>query len=80
MAARKKEIKFEEAIQRLEEIAEAMESKSLSLEDSIKMFQEGMDIAKLCNQKLDEAEKRVNIIVKNSNGTLTEAEFEAEEE
>lgn len=80
MATRKKEIKFEEAILRLEEIASAMESKNLSLEESLKMFQEGMDIALLCNKKLDEAEKRIDIIVKNSKGSLVEEEFEPEGE
>lgn len=80
MATRKKEMKFEEAILRLEEIATAMESKSLSLEESLKIFQEGMDIALLCNKKLGEAEKRIDVIVKNSKGSLVEEEFKPKEE
>lgn len=80
MENRKEDIKFEEAIKRLEEIVEEMEGKDLQLEKSIKLFQEGMELAAFCNNKLDEAERKVNIVVKNAQGQLTEEKFNPEEE
>lgn len=80
MAARKKGKKFEESITRLEEIVNVMESEELSLEESIDVFKEGMDIIAQCNEKLDEAERKINIIVKGKNGDLEEKEFSLQEE
>ncbi|TDT61939.1 exodeoxyribonuclease VII small subunit [Fonticella tunisiensis] len=80
MATRKKNMKFEEAIQRLEEIVNVIEDDSLSLEESIKIFQEGMELAAICNKKLDEAERRISVIMKGENNNLTEEDFIPEEE
>lgn len=80
MEKRREDMKFEEAIKRLEEIVEEMEGKDLQLEKSIKLFQEGMELAAFCNGKLDEAERRINIVMKNSKGQLTEEKFNPEEE
>lgn len=80
MENRKENIKFEEAIKRLEEIVEEMDGKDLQLEKSIKLFQEGMELAAFCNSKLDDAEKKVNIVMKNAQGKLTEEKFNPEEE
>jgi exodeoxyribonuclease VII small subunit len=80
MENRKENIKFEEAIKRLEEIVEEMEGKDLQLEKSIKLFQEGMELAAFCNSKLEDAEKKVNVVMKNAQGQLTEEKFNPEEE
>lgn len=80
MAARKKEKNFEESIDRLEEIVVKMESEELSLEESINIFKEGMDLVAHCNAKLDEAEEKINIIVKSKNGEIEEKEFSPQEE
>lgn len=80
MENKKGNIKFEEAIKRLEEIVEEMEGKDLQLEKSIKLFQEGMELAAFCNLKLEEAEKKVNVVMKNTQGKLTEEKFNPEEE
>ena len=80
MAARKKEIKFEESISRLEEIVEKMESEELSLEESINIFKEGMDLVANCNAKLDEAEKKISIIMEGRNNTTKEEKFSLQEE
>ena len=80
MAARKKEIKFEESINRLEEIVEKMESEELSLEESINIFKEGMDLVANCNAKLDEAEKKISIIMEGRNNTTKEEKFSLQEE
>ncbi len=58
---------FEDALSRLEEITRDMENGDLSLEDSLKKFDEGIKLAELCNRKLDEAQKKVNILIKKNN-------------
>lgn len=80
MVVKKKEVKFEDALKKLELIAEKMGEEGLSLEDSIKMFQEGMELSSYCNNKLDEAEKQISIITKNTEGKLIEGDFLPEEE
>lgn len=77
---RKKVIKFEDALKRLEEIAGIMENNDLTLDESMKVFQEGVELAKICHQKLDEAEKKINVLTKGNDGELREEEFYTEEE
>lgn len=55
----KKEIKFEEALERIAEINEKLESEEISLDDSIKLFKEGLELSKLCQKKLDEAKLEI---------------------
>lgn len=78
MAAKKQYKDFESALKRLEEITELMESGDVSLEASIDLYTEGLDIAKYCNKKLTEAEKKIKII-KEKGGMLVEQEFEDSE-
>lgn len=80
MEAEKRELKFEDAIKRLEEIVKQMEGGELSLEDSLKVFQEGMELAGYCNNKLDEAEKKINVITKGLQGEIKEEDFTPGEE
>jgi len=63
-------VRFEEAMKRLEEIVEKLEDPQLSLEESLKLFEEGSRLVKLCEGMLDKAEKRIKL--------LTEAEMEGE--
>lgn len=55
----KKEIKFEEALERLAEINEKLESDEISLNDSVKLFKEGLELSRLCQKKLDEAKLEI---------------------
>ncbi len=71
---------FEEAMQRLEEITQNLESGDLSLEDSIEIFEEGMKLAKFCTKKLEEAEKKVTRLVKEGEGKFSQQPFEIEED
>lgn len=80
METEKKDLNFEDAIKRLEEIVILMENEDLSLEESLKIFQEGMELSYFCNKKLDEAEKRINIITKGVQGELLEEDFTPGEE
>jgi exodeoxyribonuclease VII small subunit len=56
--------KFEEALGRLEDIVKRMEAGDMTLEESLKAFEEGIKLARLCSRKLDEAERRVEILLK----------------
>ena len=56
--------KFEEALERLEDIVRKMETGDMTLEESLKAFEEGIKLARLCSRRLDEAERRVEILLK----------------
>lgn len=60
-----KEIKFEDAMKRLEEIANELEKDDLTLDDSIAKFEEGMNLSKKCKQMLESAEKKITILIGN---------------
>jgi exodeoxyribonuclease VII small subunit len=70
---------FEESLERLEQITEELERGSLSLEESLKKFDEGVKLADYCNQKLAEAQDKVNLLLKK-NGRLHEVPFSAQTE
>ncbi len=69
MAAKEKK-KFEEAVEELERVVEQLESGELSLEDSLAVFENGVRLVKLCNQKLTEVERKIEILVKDKDGKL----------
>ena len=64
------ELTLEEAFAKLDAVAEALESRDISREDSFRMYQEGMNLLKLCNDKIDQVEKK--ILVMNGDGGLDE--------
>ncbi len=70
---------FEESLAQLEEIATKLESGNLGLEEAIKEFEKGIKLSKECSEKLDEAEKKINILVKKDDGTMEEESFISEE-
>ena len=63
---------FEEMMQDLEKIAKDLEGGELSLDESVKKFEEGMKISKECSEILENAEKKISILVKNSDGDIIE--------
>ena len=71
---------FEESLSELEQIATNLESSNLGLDEAIKEFEKGIKLSKECSQKLDEAEKKINILVQGENGELKEENFIAEED
>ncbi len=71
-------MKFEDAIKKLEEIAKELESGELGLDESVSKFEEGMKISKNCTKMLNEAEKRINILI-NNDGDIEEESFVSEE-
>ena len=70
--------KFEEALDKLEEILRKMEAGDMSLEESLKAFEEGIKLARICTSKLDEAERRVEILLRQEGELVTKA-FTGEE-
>ena len=67
--------KFETSLKRLEEVVKKLEGGELSLEDSLKAFEEGVKHAGFCARKLDEAEKRVELLLKQKDGSFVRDEF-----
>lgn len=79
----KQEISFEKALGRLEAIVSKMETGSLSLEKMMQYFEEGMNLVKFCSKKLNEVERKIEILVKKEGQTVLEPfepEMTAEEE
>src|ERR1017187_14799 len=69
---------FESALQRLEKIVTDMEEAELPLEDVLKKYEEGTPLVPACGQKLDQAEKKNEIITKKTDGTVALEPFEVE--
>jgi len=75
---KKEESNFEDLMEKLEEITNKLEKEQLSLDESVKLFEEGMRISKECNSKLEDAEKRITILI-NQNDEIKEENFIPEE-
>jgi exodeoxyribonuclease VII small subunit len=70
------ELNFESAMDRLESIVEQMESGKLPLEDLIVRYEEGMNLVKVCQERLASAEQKIEIIARNSAGKTTVKPFQ----
>lgn len=66
------ELNFEDTMKRLEEIATELERGDLSLEDSVLKFEEGIKLSKQCNKYLEEAEKKITILIKKDEEIIEE--------
>jgi exodeoxyribonuclease VII small subunit len=65
------DLKFEDCLTRLEQIVGALESGTLSLEQSLKVFEEGITLARHCASYLEDAERRIEVLAKDEAGALT---------
>jgi exodeoxyribonuclease VII small subunit len=74
------EKKFEAALARLEDIVKELETGDLPLEQSLKLFEEGIKLSRICHKRLEEAERRVEILLKDKTGAITTQPFREEEE
>lgn len=72
-----KDINFEEAMKKLEEIANQLERNDLDLDKSVEKFEEGMQLSKKCSEILENAEKKITILINDGKDNLTEETFEA---
>ena len=71
----KKELTFEKAMDRLEEIVSLLESGDSPLDESLSLFEEGVKLVKLCNSQLEKAESSVKMLI-NQDGELVEKDFD----
>jgi exodeoxyribonuclease VII small subunit len=71
---------FEQSMKQLEQIVQDLESGDLPLEKAIKKFEEGIKLSKLCSKKLDETEKKISILLEDTQGNVTEAPFPSDEQ
>ena len=70
-----KELSFEETMKELEEVVQKLENGELNLDESIKEFEKGMELSKNASKYLEDAEKKITILVKDKTGEMTEEEF-----
>lgn len=70
------DLSFEKAMQRLDQIVEQMEANKLPLEELLTGYEEGLRLVKLCSEKLDAAEKRIEIITRDATGKPQVTEFD----
>ena len=66
---------FESASARLEEIVKILERGNSSLDESLKLYEEGVTLVRFCNDSLDNAEKRIKMLAKDANGEIIEKDF-----
>lgn len=69
---------FEQAMARLEEIVRLLESGELSLDETVRLYEEGQRLRQFCEQKLNDAEKRIKMVTLADDGTIRINEFEPE--
>jgi len=62
------EIKFEEALKKLEKIVEDLEKGDLTLDEALKIYQEGIELSRACSQHLEGAKKKIEVLSKNKKG------------
>ena len=72
--------RFEDTFKKLEIIVNKLESGDLSLEDSVKLFEEGMRLSRLCSERLAEVQKKVELLLKSGEGELKSQPFPFEED
>jgi len=70
-------MKFEKALEKLEKIVSDLETGQLSLDDSLKKYEEGIKLSRLCSKNLEEAQSKIEILMKKANGSLEKEPFEA---
>ena len=73
--AEKKKLSFEENIEKLEEILSRLEDEKLSLDMSVKLYEEGMKLVVKCNKELEDAERKIKILTRGEDGQLAETEI-----
>jgi exodeoxyribonuclease VII small subunit len=72
------EIRFEDALDRLEDIINNLQDGNLPLEESLKKFEEGVSLVRMCQKKLDDAETKVSLLIKDEKGGTVETSFDVE--
>ena len=71
-------ISFEKALEKLEKTVEELEEGGLSLDDSLKKYEEGVKLARTCQENLDKAKKKIETLMKTESGKFEQKPFEEE--
>ena len=79
MAAAPRSNEFEKSFQQLETIVRRLESEELPLDESLQLFEEGIRLSRFCHQRLEEVEKKIELILADAKGEPRVEPFEAEE-
>ena len=72
--------KFEDSLKKLEDIVQKLEEGDLALDESLKLFEEGIKLSRLCTKQLEEAERKVEILLKDEGESFNTKPFVAKEE
>ena len=74
-----KEIKLEEAMARLDEIVKQLSDETRDLDSSLALYEEGVRLARVCHERLSDAERRINILKVSADGEIVEEPFDGKE-
>ena len=80
MNEKNNDIKFEDALMRLEEQVRRLEGGALTLDESLTAFEEAIKLVKLCNARLEKAELRVRMLTEGADGSITDVPFDSADE
>ena len=72
---KKEKMTFESATQRLDDIVKLLEKGNSSLDESLKLYEEGIALVRFCNTELDNAENKIKMLISNGNGEMIEKDF-----
>lgn len=73
------EIKFEKALEKLEKIVEDLESGQVDLDEALKKYEEGVKLSRICQQRLSQAEKKIQVLTRALDGSLKKEPFDLED-
>jgi len=76
--AKDKEVKFEDALKKLERIVGELEGGELPLDDSLKKYEEGVGLVRVCSQRLEQVERRVEVLTKKAGDKFSTEIFDEE--
>ncbi len=71
---------FEQAMENLEKIVEELETGDLPLEKAMQKFEEGMELTRYCTRKLDETEKKINLLIRDKAGQVVEQPLQTDDQ
>ena len=71
------EMKLEDAMRRLDQVVKELDGENADLDKALKLYEEGVRLVRICNAKLDEADRKIKILKLSSDGELIEKDFEA---
>lgn len=74
---KKSKVSFEEAIGELEQVVDKLEKGELSLDESLEVFQRGIELSRFCSKRLDEVERKITVLLEDENGQMHEETFGA---